>query len=101
MHLAKHNVQDMYLNPEIKRKIFEEFSPKKDPKDTGSVECQVALLTYRIKRLSDHLKEHIHDYSTKRAMLSMIGRRRKLLKYLKRKDINRYRELIQKLGIRG
>ena len=91
----------MYLNSEIKRKIFEEFSPKNDPNDTGSVECQIALLTFRIKRLSDHLREHIHDYSTKRAMLSMIGRRKKLLKYLKREDINRYRKLIEKLGIRG
>ena len=91
----------MYLNKEIKRKIFAEFSPENDPKDTGSVESQVALLTFRIKRLTEHLKEHKHDNATKRAMLTMIGRRKKLLKYLKRTDINRYRKLIEKLGIRG
>ena len=91
----------MYLNPEIKKQIFAEFSPNNDPNDTGSVESQVALLTFRIKRLTEHLKEHKHDNSTKRAMLSMIGRRKKLLKYLKRIDIERYRTLIKKLGIRG
>ena len=91
----------MYLNPEIKKQIFAEFSPNNDPNDTGSVESQVALLTFRIKRLTEHLKEHKHDNATKRAMLSMIGRRKKLLKYLKRIDIERYRTLIKKLGIRG
>ena len=90
----------MYLNPEIKQKIFETYSPKKDPKDSGSPESQIALLTFRIKRLSEHLEEHKHDFRTKRAMLSLIGRRKKLLAYLKRIDINRYRNLIRRLGIR-
>ncbi len=91
----------MYLNKDIKKKIFETYSPNNDPKNTGATESQIALLTFRIKRLTDHLRENKHDYATKKAMMSMIGRRKKLLKYLKRKDLNSYRELIKKLGIRG
>ncbi len=90
-----------YLNKEIKQRIFATYSPKKDPKDSGSPESQIALLTYRIMRLTDHLKEHKHDFSTQRALLKLVGRRKKLLAYLKRKDIERYRSIIERLNIRG
>ena len=68
--------------------------------DTGSVEVQVALLTDRIKHLTDHLKDHKQDDHSRLGLYKMVGKRAKLLKYLERKDINRYRELKAKLGIR-
>ena len=69
--------------------------------DTGSTEVQIALLTERINTLSAHLKSHKKDYSSTRGLLQIIGRRKRLLGYLKRKDIKKYQELIQRLGIRG
>lgn len=68
--------------------------------DTGSPEVQVALLTEQIKRLTVHMKENKKDYASNRGLMKMVGQRRSLLDYLKRKDINRYRELIQRLGLR-
>ena len=68
--------------------------------DTGSPEVQIAVLTERIKELTDHLKEHDNDHHSRRGLLKMVGQRRGLLEYLKNKDINRYRELIEKLGLR-
>lgn len=68
--------------------------------DTGSVEVQVAILTEEIKELTEHLKEHIHDFHSKRGLLQKVGRRKSLLAYLKRTDVVRYRELIEKLGLR-
>ncbi|HRR00651.1 MAG TPA: 30S ribosomal protein S15 [Candidatus Cloacimonas sp.] len=68
--------------------------------DTGSPEVQVALLTQRIKDITEHLKEHPKDFSTRRGLLKLIGQRRRLLDYLKKKDITRYRNLIKALGIR-
>ena len=68
--------------------------------DTGSPEVQVAMLTKRIQDITEHLKVHSKDFSTRRGLLKLIGQRRRLLDYLKRKDINRYRELIKALGIR-
>ncbi|OQC72794.1 MAG: 30S ribosomal protein S15 [Candidatus Cloacimonetes bacterium ADurb.Bin003] len=68
--------------------------------DTGSPEVQVALLTQRIKDITEHLKEHPKDFSTRRGLLKLIGQRRRLLDYLKKKDITRYRNLIKTLGIR-
>ena len=88
----------MYLDSAKKVEIFTEFG--KDAKDTGSVESQVALFTYRIKHLTEHLKKNHKDYGTARALTKMVGRRRKLLKYLYNKDITRYRELIKALGLR-
>ena len=88
----------MYLDSAKKVEIFTEFG--KDAKDTGSVESQVALFTYRIKHLTEHLKNNHKDYGTARALTKMVGRRRKLLKYLYNKDITRYRELIKALGLR-
>mgnify|MGYP005783736851 CR=1 FL=1 len=68
--------------------------------DTGSVEVQVAVLTAQINRLTEHMKEHKHDYHSQRGLMRMVGRRRNLLAYLKRNDLNRYRELIARLGLR-
>ncbi|HKJ77858.1 MAG TPA: 30S ribosomal protein S15 [Gammaproteobacteria bacterium] len=68
--------------------------------DTGSPEVQIALLTERITNLTEHLKDHKQDHHSRRGLLKMVGKRRKLLDYLKREDVNRYRDLIQSLGIR-
>jgi small subunit ribosomal protein S15 len=68
--------------------------------DTGSPEVQVAVLTQRIGHLTEHLREHKHDYHSQRGLLKMVGRRRRLLKYLQKKDVERYRALIAKLGLR-
>ena len=68
--------------------------------DSGSAEVQVAIMTHRIKHLTEHLKEHKHDHHSRRGMQLMIGDRRRLLDYLKRVDINRYRSLIERLGLR-
>ena len=88
----------MALTKEVKSAIVKEY--QRDAKDTGSVEVQVAILTEEIKVLTEHLKEHIHDYHSKRGLLQKVGKRRCLLDYLKRTDVQRYRELIAKLGLR-
>ncbi|HNU53598.1 MAG TPA: 30S ribosomal protein S15 [Candidatus Syntrophosphaera sp.] len=88
----------MALKPEAKTAIMAEF--KLHESDTGSPEVQVALLTRRINDITTHLKEHSKDFSTRRGLLKLIGQRRRLLDYLMRKDINRYRELIKALKIR-
>lgn len=87
-----------YMTKETKTKIFKEYGGSEE--NTGSIEGQVALLTLRIKEISDHLKTHKKDHSTRRALLKMVGQRKRLLKYLAKRDINGYRELIKKLGIR-
>ena len=86
------------ITPEIKAEIIKEYG--KTPADTGSTEVQVAILTYRIKELTEHLKTHAKDHHSRRGLLKMVGKRRGLLDYLMKKDINAYRELIEKLGIR-
>jgi small subunit ribosomal protein S15 len=68
--------------------------------DSGSPEVQVAVLTRRIAHLTEHLREHKHDYHSRRGLLKMVGKRRRLLKYLQKKDVERYRALIAKLGLR-
>jgi small subunit ribosomal protein S15 len=68
--------------------------------DTGSSEVQVAILTQRIRHLTEHLRTHKHDFHSRRGLLQMVGRRRRLLKYLQKKDVERYRALIAKLGLR-
>ncbi len=68
--------------------------------DTGSPEVQVAVLTKRIAHLTDHMREHKHDYHSRLGLLKMVGKRRRLLKYLQKKDVERYRALIAKLGLR-
>ncbi len=88
----------MYITKEKRTEIFKEFG--KSEFDTGSVEGQVALFTFRIKNLTEHLKVNRKDFVTERSLVLLVGKRRKLLSYLQRKDINRYRELIKKLGLR-
>ena len=83
---------------EHKEKIIQEHRTHEG--DTGSPEVQVAVLTRRIGHLTEHLREHKHDYHSQRGLLKMVGRRRRLLKYLKKKDVERYRALIAKLGLR-
>ena len=86
------------LSKETKARIIKEFATKEG--DTGSPEVQIAILTEEINVLNDHLKYHIHDFASKRGQMIKIGQRRSLLKYLQDKDINRYRALIDKLGLR-
>jgi len=88
----------MYLSKETKESIFKKHG--KSEKDTGSVEGQVALFTYRIEHLSKHLKINPKDFNTERSLVQMVGKRRNLLDYLKAKDIERYRAIIKKLELR-
>ena len=88
----------MALSKDRKAAIVSEFARSKG--DTGSVEVQVALLTDRINTLTEHMKEHKHDYHTNRGLLQLVGKRKSLLDYLKREDVQRYRELIKKLNLR-
>ncbi len=90
----------MFINQEIKAEIFKDYSASKNANDTGSPESQIALFTYRIEYLTQHLKDHPKDNSTKQGLLKLVGKRRALLDYLKRKDIERYRSIINRLGIR-
>jgi len=86
------------MTAEDKSKVIEEY--KKHEGDTGSPEVQVALLTTRINYLTDHFKVHAKDFHSRTGLLKLVGQRRKLLKYLKNKDIQRYRDLIARLGLR-
>lgn len=88
----------MALSKEEKAKIVKEFG--KNDKDTGSVEVQIAILTKEINDLTAHLKEHIHDYHSKRGLLMKVGQRRSKLNYLMKNDVTKYREVINKLGLR-
>ncbi len=88
----------MALSAADKSAIVKEYEIKAG--DTGSPEVQVALMTARIKDLSPHFKEHIHDHHSRQGLLRLVNSRRKLLDYLKNKDVERYRSLIQRLGLR-
>jgi len=88
----------MYLTPEKKQEIFGQYG--KSNTDTGSPESQIALFSYRISHLTEHLKSNHKDHSTARALKIMVGKRRRLLDYLKDRDIERYRSIIKELGIR-
>ncbi len=88
----------MSLTTEKKAEIVKEFGGS--DANTGSPEVQVALLSARIEDLSGHFKEHIHDHPSRRGLLRMVSQRRKLLDYLKKKDVERYRSLIARLGLR-
>ena len=88
----------MYLDHAKKEEIFNEFG--KGNTDTGSAESQIALFTYRIKHLTEHLNQNHKDFVTARSLTKMVGRRRKLLKYLYVNDINRYRAIVKALGLR-
>lgn len=88
----------MSLTTEAKQQIIKDF--QQGSSDTGSPEVQVALLSARIDELSDHFKQHIHDHHSRQGLLKMVSSRRKLLDYLKKKDVERYRTLIGRLGLR-
>ena len=91
----------MALTKDQKANIVKEFARgEKKAGDTGSCEVQIAILTEEIKELTEHLKVHIHDYHSRRGLLKKVGQRRSMLKYLAKKDITRYREVIKKLGLR-
>lgn len=87
------------LTKEIKSQIIDDY--KMHEGDTGSPEVQIAILTYRINSVNEHLKAHKKDHHSRRGLLKMVGQRRGLLRYLQNNDISRYRSLIEKLGIRG
>jgi small subunit ribosomal protein S15 len=89
----------MALSKDAKEQIISEYARAEG--DTGSTEVQVALLTTRINELTEHLKTHTKDHHTRRGLLKLVGQRRRLLNYLKKTDIESYRELVAKLGIRG
>ena len=86
------------LGTESKRHIISQYQRKDD--DTGSTEVQVALITERIRGLTEHLRSNHHDHSSRRALLKLVGQRRRLLKYLTRCDVDGYRQLISSLGLR-
>lgn len=90
----------MYLTTDKKKEIFESKGFKREAGDTGSPESQIALFTYRINYLTEHLKTHKKDNDTRLGLLKMVGKRRRLLDYLSKKDINRYRAIIAELNIR-
>ena len=89
----------MSLDTAEKQKLID--SHQIHPTDTGSVEIQVAMLSERITKLSDHLQKNNQDYASRQGLLKMIGKRKRLLSYIKSKDINKYATLIKKIGIRG
>ena len=88
----------MYLDQAKKQEIFTQYG--QGATDTGSAESQIALFTYRIAHLTEHMKQNRKDHSTERALTGLVGKRRSLLNYLKHRDINRYRAIIKALGLR-
>ena len=91
-------IKDMYLTTEKKQEFFKSFGTSET--DTGTTEGQIALFSYRIAHLTEHLKKNKHDFSTQRALIKLVGKRRRLLDYLRLKDIERYREIIKALKLR-
>ena len=88
----------MYLDAAKKKEIFEKYGTSNT--DTGSPEAQIALFSYRISHLTEHLKVNKKDYTTERSLTMLVGKRRRLLKYLQDRDINRYRAIVKALGLR-
>lgn len=89
----------MPLAPDLKKQIIEEF--RRHESDTGSPEVQIALLTARINQLTEHLKKHRKDFHSRRGLVMLVGQRRQLLNYLANEDIQRYRAIVEKLGLRS
>jgi small subunit ribosomal protein S15 len=87
-----------YLESAKKQKLFETYG--KSNTDTGSAESQIALFSYRISHLTEHMKKNRHDYGTQRSLLRLVGKRRRLLDYLKKVDIERYRSIVKALNLR-
>lgn len=90
----------MYLNKEKKEEIFSQYGIQKKATDTGSAESQIALFTYRIKHLTEHVKENHKDFVTTRSLTQLVGKRRRLLDYLYKHDVERYRAIVKALGLR-
>lgn len=88
----------MALTKERKEELVKNFARSKN--DTGSAEVQIAILTEEIKQLTEHLKEHKHDHHSRRGLLKKVGQRRNMLNYLAKKDVQRYRDVVSKLGLR-
>ena len=88
----------MALTKEVKESIVKKYARGKN--DTGSAEVQIAILTEEIKGLTEHLKEHAHDFHSRRGLLKKVGQRRSLLNYLLKEDVTRYREIVKALGLR-
>lgn len=88
----------MYLTSEKKAELFAKYG--KDAKNTGSAESQIALFTFRIQHLTEHLKVNKKDFGTERALTRLVGKRRRMLDYLKERDIERYRAIVKELGLR-
>lgn len=88
----------MALTKETKQAIIKKYA--RDEKDTGSCEVQIAILTEEIKELTEHLKVHAHDHHSRRGLLKKVGQRRNMLNYLAKKDVQRYRDIVSKLGLR-
>jgi small subunit ribosomal protein S15 len=95
---VRHLGEKVVANPAVAAGVLKEYQLHE--KDTGSVEAQVALLTFNIKRLTEHFKTHNHDHHSRRGLLNQVSRRNKLLKYLRSEDVARYRDLIKRLSIR-
>ena len=87
------------INLKNKKEIIKKFG--KDEKDTGSAEVQIAMMSQKITELTEHMKENAKDFSTKRGLLMLVGKRKRFLSYLKEKNLEGYREIVKKLGIRG
>ncbi len=90
----------MYLTTEKKQELFENHGRLKAKSDTGSAESQIALFSFRINHLTEHLKQHKHDYSTRLGLLKLVGKRRRLLNYLHDREIERYRAILAELNLR-
>ena len=90
----------MYLDAAKKQEIFEKYGKSNTDTGSGSAEAQIALFSYRISHLTEHLKLNRKDYSTERALTTLVGKRRALLNYLKNRDIERYRAIVKALGLR-
>lgn len=88
----------MTLNEQTQA-VIQKF--QKHPEDTGSAEVQIAMLTQRIRELTEHMKVHKHDFHSNRGLMKLVGRRKRLMRYLERENVSQYRELIKALGIRG
>ena len=96
--IGEKNMEVNIMQKDVKQNIIESY--RTHEKDTGSPEVQIAILTNRINNLTEHLKSNNKDHHSRRGLLKMVGHRRNLLNYLQKKDINRYREIIEKLGLR-
>ena len=90
----------MYLTKETKQELFANHGRLKQKEDTGSPESQISLFSFRINHLTEHLKQHKHDYSTRLGLLKLVGKRRRLLNYLYKRDIERYRAILAELNLR-